>query len=58
MIQRVEVYKRVGNTDIQVLKGSFKISRTDAPNCLFTQLFIHLRGYSSKKFSRSRSGGI
>ena len=32
-ISRVEVYKRVGKTDI------FKISRTDAPNCLVMQVF-------------------
>ena len=54
-ISGVEVYKRVGETDILVLKGSFKVSRTDAPNCLLCK---YLRGYSSKQFSKCRSGGI
>ena len=36
-ISRVEVYKREENTDVKVLKGSFKISRTHAPN-LFMQV--------------------
>ena len=31
-ITRVEVQKRVGTTVILVLKGTFKISRTDASN--------------------------
>ena len=51
-IARVEVHKRVGKTDIQVLKGSFKISRTNAPNCLVVQVF---KVYSTEKFNKSRS---
>ena len=31
-ISRAEVEKRAGKTDIWVLKGTFKMSRTDAPN--------------------------